>query len=260
MSKREITCRNLTIQFGEDQEPVLRGVDLSIPPESVVMLYGGTGKGKSSLFNVLTGLNFNGVSGEIYWDGQFIKSPRCAHKLRPHYISLIYSHFYFLQSLDVKENIILPAVFAGKSKKEISKRLDLLGEIFNFDDQIAGELNFYHKILYSMDMDKGRKSRVRGSRFPNKITSLSNGQKEIVNIARSLILDTPFIFADELLRSYSDAEAEIVWRRLLDPRLGIRRNKTLFMITRKDCFRRDPNVDLIYEITDQTVQSCPQQG
>ncbi|MFW6099749.1 MAG: ATP-binding cassette domain-containing protein [Bacteroidota bacterium] len=254
MSNREISCRNLTIQFKRDQEPVLRDIDLKIPSNSVVLLYGGTGKGKTSLFNVLSGLNFSGASGEIYWDGELIQSSGNAHKLRPEYISLIYSHFYFLQSLDVKENILLPAVFAGKSKKEINNRLNLLGEIFNFDDNITGELNFYRKILYSRDMDKGINPGARRLKRPNKITSLSNGQKEIVNIARALILDTPFIFADELLRSYSDAEAEIVWRRLLDPRLGIKKNKTLFMITRKDYFRKDPNVDLIYEITGQTVR------
>ncbi|MGM0452470.1 MAG: ATP-binding cassette domain-containing protein [Thermodesulfobacteriota bacterium] len=256
MTARAISCRNLSLQFDKNTEPILQDINLTIPENSIVLLYGATGKGKTSLFNALTGLNFSGVrQGEIYWGKRAIPNTRKANKLRPDFISLIYSHFYFLQSLNVEENVLLPAVFSGKSSKYIRRRLELLSEVFDFEDQLTAQLNFFKKILYSTDNHANNKN--GNHRRPNKVTKLSNGQREIVNIARALIVDTPFIFADELLRSYSEAETEVVWNRLLDPRLGIKQNKTLFMITRKEYFRHDPRVDLVYEIDGQAIERRP---
>lgn len=251
-----IECCDVCVQFGSDKN-LLEEVTLEIPEKSIVLLYGPTGRGKTTLFNLISGLSFDGFKkGKIQWGNIPIDNMRIANKLRSQYISLIYSRFFFIYGLSIRENVILPALLSQKSNQFIDERLALLTEIFSFDErdysgELVGALNFLKDQISPNNIRKNRRNK---SPVMN-IKHISNGMTEIVNIARAFILDTPFIFADELLRSYSDEEMKVIWNRVLDPRLGIKKNKSLFMITRKDYFREEgrEEIDIIYEIKDRRV-------
>jgi len=187
-------------------------INLKLEQKQFTLLYGPSGSGKTTLFELLAGLN-EPTRGEIYWDDVKIDSVNYANKNRFHHITSIYSVFNFIETLSIKDNIMLPALFAKEDN--IETKLEQLIELFQFDP-IDGE-----------------KSQVDLKDLINKnISDLSNGQKEIIAISRALLLDKPkYIFADELLRSFNEELEEIIWNKILI--FLVKYNKSLFMITHK---------------------------
>jgi putative ABC transport system ATP-binding protein len=228
-----ITCKSLEIQFGSTL--YLESTDLIIDDKSVVLLLGPSGSGKTTLFNIICRLTPT-LSGNtsIYWFDYLADDINLANKMRYKYISMIYSHFYFLQSLDVEDNIKLPAVFSKQPSNQVKKRMEMLYDIFSFEGDQA-ELSL--KVL------AGR-----------KIGALSNGQKEMVGIARAFMNNAPFIFADELLRSYNRDAETVIWNKLFTPDLGVGIDKGFFMITHKDHLKSDHRIDHVYTIQNKQLK------
>jgi len=229
-----IRCESLNIAF--DHHVFLEPTSLTIEKNAVVLLLGPSGSGKTTFFNIICCL-MPKLSNrtKIYWFDYPVEDIKKANKERYKYISMIYSHFYFLQSLNVQDNIKLPAVFSKQPSNQIKKQLDKLYDILSFDGDMKETLSI--------------KNLARRS-----IGSLSNGQKEIVGIARAFMNNAPFIFADELLRSYNrDAEIKI-WEKLFSPDLGIGINKGFFMITHKDHLKEDPRINHVYSIVNKKLK------
>jgi putative ABC transport system ATP-binding protein len=228
-----IRCKSLEIKFGSIV--FLEETDLTIHDKSIVLLLGPSGSGKTTLFNIICRL-IPALSDKthIYWFDYQADDMKMANKERYKYISMIYSHFYFLQSLNVEDNIKLPAVFSKQPATEINKRLDMLYDIFSFDDHL--------KELSLKELSK------------RQIGPLSNGQKEMVGIARAFMNNAPFVFADELLRSYNREAETAIWEKLFSPEFGIGIDKGFFMITHKDHLKLDKRVDHVYSIQDKQLK------
>jgi len=232
-----IRCENIDIIF--DNISFLEKVNLEIPECKRVLLYGPSGSGKTSIFNVLCGLSSaKNPEARTYWYDYSVSDLNEANKKRYQYISLIYSNFFYMQSLSVEENIVLPAVFAKMQSSAIAKMLDQLYTIFSFRDEGQKPLNL-------KDLRK------------RKMGQLSNGQKELVGIARALILDTPFIFADEMLRSYNSETEKVIWEKMMSPDLGIGSKRGFFLITHKEHLKNDRRIDIIYAIKNKGLISIP---
>jgi putative ABC transport system ATP-binding protein len=228
-----ITCKSLEIQF--DNTVFLKQTDLTIHDKSVVLLLGPSGSGKTTLFNIICRLTptlSNNTS--IYWFDYLADDIKMANKMRYKYISMIYSHFYFLQSINVEDNVKLPAIFSKQPSIQVGKRMEMLYDLFCFD----GELK-----KLSLKELAGR-----------KIGSLSNGQKEMVGIARAFMNNAPFIFADEILRSYNREAETAIWEKLFTPDLGIGKDKGFFMITHKDHLKSDHRIDHVYTIQNKQLK------
>jgi len=236
----EIRCENVDIFFhasqdktGNGKQVYLKNCSLTVPESRLVLLYGPNGSGKTSFFNVLCGLS-KPKKGNVYWNGWWVKRPGKANQVRHRYISMIFSEFIFMQSLSVRENLVMPAVFAGKDKEYIQDRLGMLQDVFRFEDP---------------RIDLGHISRQES------IGELSSGQKALVSIARAFMLDTPFVFADEMFRSLDGQNAAMLWDRIINtPELGIRQGRTLFLISHMEAIKSDPHVDIIYTINNKTGQ------
>lgn len=228
-----ISCSNIDINF--DGQHYLDDVSLKIDENKTVLLYGPSGSGKTTLYNIICGLNppVNNRA-TVNWFDYEVGDIKDANKIRYKYISLIFSVFYFMSSLNVEENIIMPAVFAGVKKDKIKERLEVLYDVFSFDGKNA-----------NLNLSSLRKMSV---------SSVSNGQRELVGIARAFMLDSKFIFADEMLRSYNIDAENALWDIILtSPELGIGTNRGLFMITHKEHLKEDSRIDEIYTIKDKDL-------
>lgn len=237
----KIRSKSINVFFRDSENRInsfLENVNLEIPSDKICLLYGPSGSGKTTLFNILCGLApMCDKQGEVFWGDYKVGALTEANRQRAKYISLIFSTFYFLESLNVEQNILLPALLLGKDQQESSKKLDALCELFSFD----GSLETLH-------LGKLRK---------RKVTSLSNGQKEMVGIARGLVLDSPYIFADEMLRSFNPEGESAIWERMVSsPELGIGTSRGMFMITHKEHLKNDPHIGVAYRIKDKGLVLC----
>jgi simple sugar transport system ATP-binding protein len=141
-------------------------VNLSIEHGEIHALLGENGAGKSTLMKILYGVT-KPDSGTIFWNGkeQTIGSPAVARTLG---IGMVFQHFSLFETLTVKENIELA-----------------LG------DQAGNAATLAHRIKetsekYGMALDPDR-----------RISSLSTGEKQRVEIVRCLLLDIQLLILDE---------------------------------------------------------------
>jgi putative ABC transport system ATP-binding protein len=110
----------------------LRGVDLTIGAGEFVAIMGPSGCGKSTLLNLIAGLD-TPTDGEIVLAGEPLqgKDENALARMRRAHIGIVFQFFNLLEGMSVLENVTLPAIIAGSSRKQAESRardlLDLLG-------------------------------------------------------------------------------------------------------------------------------------
>src|SRR5215467_5905569 len=116
-----IRARGLTKIYRRGSEPVqaLAGIDLDIAPGAFVAIMGQSGCGKTTLLNMLTGVD-RPTAGELWLDGQRLDTMSEAELaiLRRQHIGLIFQAFNLLNNMSALENVMLPALLAGRSASE----------------------------------------------------------------------------------------------------------------------------------------------
>ncbi len=161
-----------TFESTEDEQiPVraLRGLDLTVGTGEFVAIMGPSGCGKSTLLNLIAGLDVP-TDGTIAVGEQSLEglSEDDLAVMRRRHIGIVFQFFNLLEGMTVLENVTLPAVVAGRSRRAAETRardlLDLLG--------IA---------------DKAEKA-------PGV---LSGGQRQRLSIARALANEPTLLLADE---------------------------------------------------------------
>lgn len=148
---------------------ILQNVNLQVMKGEMVAIMGPSGSGKTTLLHVLTGVD-TPDDGEIVIGGETFSQLTEEEKafFRRKHMGMIFQDFQLLESLTVKENILLPLILERKEA-------DIQQERFS---RIAGVLGI-EKLA-----DKG-------------ITEISGGQKQRVAIGRALINESDIIFGDE---------------------------------------------------------------
>lgn len=144
----------------------LRGVTLDIQENEMVSIVGSSGSGKSTILNILGGLDWE-YTGDIVIDGKNIKEYN-PNQYRRYIVGTIFQQFYLIPTLNVEENILLPMKFEGRVTKKHKERLE--------------------ELLVAVGLEDRRKH------FPNE---LSGGQAQRVAIARALIDNPKIVLADE---------------------------------------------------------------
>lgn len=166
-----IRVRDLTKVYQRGGEPVqaLAGIHLEIAPGTFVAVMGQSGSGKTTLLNVLTGVD-RPTAGEIWLDGQRLDtlSEAALAVLRRRRIGLIFQAFNLLNNMSALENVMLPALLAGRSASEARKLASAL--------------------LDELGLSKRLKM------LPGQ---LSGGEQQRVAIARALVNEPAVLFADE---------------------------------------------------------------
>jgi putative ABC transport system ATP-binding protein len=110
----------------------LRGVDFALQDGEFVAVMGPSGCGKSTLLNLIAGLD-TPSDGQIVLAGESLagKDENQLARIRRAHIGIVFQFFNLLEGMSVLENVTLPAVIAGSSRKQAESRardlLDLLG-------------------------------------------------------------------------------------------------------------------------------------
>ena len=159
---------NLTKEYGKNNsyQKVLDNISISFRSNEFVCILGESGSGKSSLLNIIGGLD-NDYKGSINIDNLNIKYIN-QDEYRKNNIGFIFQNFNLINNLSVIDNIILPIERDTISYKKKRKRA----------------INLLRKLnIYTLKN--------------KKINELSGGQKQRVAIARGLINNPKIILADE---------------------------------------------------------------
>jgi putative ABC transport system ATP-binding protein len=155
--------------LGKQELPVLKGFDMDIFKNEYVALMGPSGSGKSTLMNILGCLD-SPTSGKYILNGKDVSGmpDNDLADVRNTEIGFVFQQFNLLPRLTALENVALPLIYSGISKKERTERaLEVLAKV-KLEDRS------HHK--------------------PNE---LSGGQSQRVAIARALINNPAIILADE---------------------------------------------------------------
>jgi len=155
--------------MGKQAIPVLNGVTLDIFKNEYVALMGPSGSGKSTLMNILGCLD-SPTKGNYILNNQDVSkmSDDELADVRNKEIGFVFQQFNLLPRLTAAENVALPLVYAGISKKQ---RNEIAKEVLN---KVGLAERSHHK--------------------PNE---MSGGQCQRVAIARALVNSPSIILADE---------------------------------------------------------------
>ncbi|MCK4724161.1 MAG: ATP-binding cassette domain-containing protein, partial [Anaerolineales bacterium] len=126
---------------GDREINVLKGISFDVEPGEFLSIVGPSGNGKSTLLNMITGID-RPTSGEVIVTGREIHN-MSENKLaawRGQHVGIVFQFFQMLPALSLVQNIMLPMDFAKKySRTERRERAMQLLEIVELTDQ-AGKL------------------------------------------------------------------------------------------------------------------------
>jgi putative ABC transport system ATP-binding protein len=155
--------------LGKQELPVLKGISMDIYRNEYVALMGPSGSGKSTLMNILGCLD-SPTGGKYVLNGKDVSRMHDDElaAVRNKEIGFVFQQFNLLPRLTAVENVALPLVYSGVSKKERIERA--------------------HAVLTKVRLE---------DRMHHKPNELSGGQCQRVAIARALINNPSIILADE---------------------------------------------------------------
>ena len=180
---------------------VLSDLNLEIEEGKKIVIAGESGSGKSTLLNIIGGIE-SATKGSVragQWDVTSLKEKELS-KYRSDFVGLVFQFHYLLKDFTALENVYMPALIAGKPKKEaIQKAMQLLSDV--------GVIN-------------------RKDHLPSQ---LSGGERQRVSVARALINDPALILADEPTGNLDPANAVLISELLFS--MVEKYNKTLLLVT-----------------------------
>ena len=162
-----LQASNITKSFGDLQ--VLRGVDFAAEQGEVVSITGASGAGKTTLLQILGTLS-TPDAGTLEIDGTDVLSlgSKELAAFRGKHVGFVFQFHHLLPEFTAIENVMIPALISGASKKEAKEHAEsLLAEV-----GLASRLN-------------------------HKPSELSGGEQQRVAIARALVNKPAVLFADE---------------------------------------------------------------
>ncbi|MGD8962644.1 MAG: ABC transporter ATP-binding protein [Desulfobacterales bacterium] len=198
-----ISAKGLTRVYtlGDSEVVGINQVDLEIAGGELVVLKGNSGSGKSTLLSLLAGLD-RPSQGELIvarHDLNKTSDSQLTH-FRRQIVGMIFQSFNLLPTLNVLENICLPALLAGKSIAEIRPKALALLEWLGLE-----------------------------ARLNHLPAQLSGGEMQRTAIARALINDPAIILADEPTGNLDSRNGQIVMDLMAE--LNRKWNRTVLIAT-----------------------------
>ena len=183
-----IEIRNIKKSFGSLE--VLKGIDLNIEQGKVVSIVGPSGAGKTTLLQIMGTLD-KPDCGSVIIDGVDVMKLSDAKRsaFRNKHMGFVFQFHQLLPEFTALENVMMPALIGGTSKREAKKRAEELLAFMGLSD--------------------------RASHKPNE---LSGGEKQRVAVARALVNKPDVVFADEPSGSLDSHNKEELHRLFFDLR------------------------------------------
>ena len=188
---------------GENEVRALDHVDLSIDKGELVGIIGHSGSGKSTLMNMLGCLDVP-TSGNYYLNGKDVSNMTDDElsDVRNVEIGFIFQGFNLITNLTARENVELPLIYRGVSKKE--------------REELAVES------LKAVGLEH---------RMDHKPSEMSGGQQQRVAIARAIAARPPVILADEPTGNLDSRSTQEIMEVLKELH---RSGRTVILITHDD--------------------------
>jgi putative ABC transport system ATP-binding protein len=195
-----VQLSDVTKRYEDDKNPAVAHVTMEVGHGESVAVMGPSGGGKSTLLNLIAGLD-RPTNGTVRVGGQQVGtlSETGAARFRRRQVGMIFQFFNLLDDMTVADNVLLPAQLAGVSTAEARARLDEL---------LATLRITQHKNAYP--------------------ARLSGGERQRVAIARALVNRPPLLLADEPTGALDTATGEEIGELLLDLN---RAGQTLILVT-----------------------------
>lgn len=183
-----IQATNIHKSFGELQ--VLKGVNLTVEKGEVISIVGPSGAGKTTLLQIIGTLD-KANSGTVIINGQDINklNEKDLAAFRNKQIGFIFQFHQLLPEFTALENVMIPALIAGKDSHQANRKAKELLDYLQLSD-----------------------------RMEHKPAELSGGEKQRVAVARALINNPAVILADEPSGSLDSKNKEELHKLLFDLR------------------------------------------
>lgn len=203
MSDTIIQAKDVIKDFivGEQPIHIIKGMSLDVFPGDFVMIVGPSGCGKSTFLNILNGWE-NPTEGSVTVFGEDIykKSEDERAKMKHDKISLVHQSSNWVKALNVIENISIPYLLAGRTKKDGFERAMKLLEMLHLD-----------KYAHYKPMD------------------LSGGQQQRISFLRALVNNPQIIMADEPTGNLDTSSSQVIME--LFSKINHELGRTIVMVT-----------------------------
>lgn len=194
-----IQVSNIHKRFGEVE--VLKGVSLSVARGELISIVGASGAGKTTLLQIIGTLS-RADEGEVVIDGVALSSlgERALAHFRNQQIGFVFQAHHLLPEFTALENVAIPALIAGRPRREAEERAAELLRMVNLTE-----------------------------RFDHKPAQLSGGEQQRVAIARALINNPAVLLADEPSGNLDTRNREEIHRLFFE--LRERLGQTIVIVT-----------------------------
>lgn len=182
-------------------QEVLKGIDIEVNKGEFVGIMGPSGSGKTTLLNVLCSID-HPTEGIIEINGQNLRSmkEKSLANFRREQLGFIFQDYNLLDTLTVKENILLPFSISKLPKAVAESRLKEIVELLGIKDIL--------------------------NKYPNEV---SGGQKQRTSAARALISNPSLVFADEPTGALDSKSATALLTNLEN--INREKSATIMMVT-----------------------------
>jgi putative ABC transport system ATP-binding protein len=176
-AKPLIALRQVSRVYDSGAITALKNIDLQVAEGDCIAVVGASGSGKSSLVNILCGIDFPS-SGHVLWDGKPIRSRGHWVRLRQSQIGIVFQEYNLIPTLSAVDNIQLALLGRGMPPKHRYTRAGMV------------------------------LARVGLEHHPHNLVSrLSGGERQRVAIARAIVSEPKLLLADEPTGNLDTASA-----------------------------------------------------